>query len=161
MGHYNTSIICKNGHLISGDSNGNNSDNKYCRKCGAETITSCPYCNTPIRGRYEMDGIADFTSYEYVPSYCHNCGKPYPWTETALKSANALINEDENLNSSEKQQLAETLPDLIVETPTPKTQLSIARFKKLFRKAASYTADGVKEIIVDIASETIKKSLGF
>lgn len=160
MGYYATSIICKNGHLISGNSNGNTANNKYCTKCGSETITACLNCNTPIRGKYKADGVLDLTKYDYVPSYCHNCGISYPWTKTALETASLLINEDENLNSLEKQQFCETLPDLIVESPTPKTQLAIVRFKKFINKAATYTADGIRDIFVDIASETIKKSLG-
>ncbi|NEZ50199.1 DUF2321 domain-containing protein [Clostridium botulinum] len=160
MGYYKTSIICENGHLVTGDSNGNNIDNKYCRKCGAKTITSCLKCETPIRGRYKIEGFADLTSYNYVPSYCHNCGEPYPWTKSALEASKILINEDENLTNDEKQQFCESIPDLLVEESTPRTKVAIVRFKKFLGKAATYTADGIKDIFIDVASETIKKSLG-
>lgn len=160
MSGYKTSIICTNGHLITGSSNGDNSNNKFCTKCGAPTITSCPKCSTPIRGKYNMDGVLDLTPYKYVPKYCHNCGNPYPWTKNALDSAKLLINEDEQLSDTEKENFSNSLPDLIVDTPTPKTNVAVVRFKKYISKVASATADGIKDIIVDIASETIKKSLG-
>lgn len=161
MGTYRTAQICLNGHEIttSADSSPELTEN-FCSKCGAATITKCPNCNAPIRGYYHVEGVLSLGHKYKVPSYCHNCGKPYPWTKTALESAKALIDEDENLNSEEKKQFFETLPDLIVESPTPKTQLATARFKKFISKVATYTADGVKSIIVNIASETIKKSLG-
>jgi hypothetical protein len=161
MGYYKTSIICMNGHLISGTSNGDNSQNKFCRDCGAETIAKCSKCSTPIRGKYIMDGVVNLSPFNYVPKYCHDCGAPYPWTERALESARILINEDEELSSDEKEQFSNSLPDLMVDSPTPQTTVSIVRFKKYMLKAASWTADGIRDIIVDIASETIKKSLGF
>src|SRR2546421_294905 len=30
---------------------------KYCTRCGAETITTCLSCNVPIRGHYHLDGV--------------------------------------------------------------------------------------------------------
>ena len=162
MSYYHTAQICLNGHVITDifDSSPELGEN-FCNKCGAKTITNCPNCNASIHGDYEVEGVAVIgTTMTPAPAYCYNCGEPFPWTKTALESAKALIEEDENLNPSEKQQFSETLPDLIVESPTPKTQLSIARFKKFIGRAASYTADGVRDIVTDIASETIKKSLG-
>ncbi|WP_234121147.1 DUF2321 domain-containing protein [Clostridium hydrogenum] len=161
MPYYHIAQICLNGHKITtaADDSPELKEN-FCSKCGAATITNCPDCNTSIRGYYEVEGVFSLGNKYKVPSYCHNCGKPYPWTKTALESAKSLIDEDENLNSDEKKQFFDTLPDLIVESPTPKTQLAAARFKRFISKAATYTADGVKDIIVNIASETIKKSLG-
>ncbi|SHK46137.1 DUF2321 domain-containing protein [Tepidibacter formicigenes] len=162
MGYYHTAQICLNGHIIT-DSFDSNPEfrEKFCSKCGAKTITNCTNCNTAIRGDYEVPDICFFGSTMHTtPAYCHNCGEPYPWTKTALESAKLLINEDENLNQLEKQQFCESLPDLLVESPTPKTKVAVARFRKFLNKVAIYTSEGIKDIFVDIASETIKKSLG-
>lgn len=161
MGTYRIAQVCLNGHLItdSADVHPENKEN-FCSKCSAKTITNCPNCNDPIPGYYDVPGVFSFGETS-IPRFCRNCGNPYPWTETALEAARTLINEDENLSSDDKQKFSETLPDLIVESPTPKTQLAATRFKRFLSKSVSYTAEGLREIIVDIASESIKKSLGF
>lgn len=160
MGYYRTAQICLNGHLITDSADAYSElQEKFCSKCGSKTIMACQHCNSKIRGDYYVEGVWGVSDYD-IPAYCHNCGKPYPWTQAAIESAALLINEDENLNSDEKQQFRETLPDLIVQSPTPRTQVAVVRFKKFISKTASYTADGIKDIFVDVASETIKKSLG-
>lgn len=158
MSDYYGAQICNNGHLITAFADiGSELIQKYCSTCGAKTIMSCSKCNEPIRGR--LRGSWPTSEFD-IPAYCYNCGNPYPWTEAALEAATLLINEDENLNSEEKQQFCETLPDLVVKEATPKTKLAAARFKKFISKSASYTADGIRDIFVDITSEAIKKSLG-
>lgn len=163
MGYYLIAQICLNGHVITDSYNKNPEFHQnYCDKCGAETITKCPNCKTNIRGDYEVEGVAVISSrISPAPAYCYNCGNPFPWTKSAIDAAQLLINEDENLNPLEKQQFTDSLPDLFVESPTPKTQVAIVRFKKFLGKAATYTAEGIKDIFVDVASEAIKKSLGF
>lgn len=162
MSSYDIAQICHNGHIITSTYRSNSASHRdYCSKCGAPTITACPDCNTIIPGDYE----GDWENCELgevmtnVPAYCHGCGKPYPWTKSALESAALMINDDENLNPSEKQQFCESLPDLLVESPTPKTKLAVSRFKKFMAKSAEYTVNGIRDIFVDVASETIKKSL--
>ncbi len=158
MGSYDHAQICLNGHIITSAYNKNSSTRrKFCSSCGAPTITNCPDCNTLIPGDY-ING-SQYRKLTVAPAYCHGCGKPYPWTKSALESAQLMINDDENLNSSEKQQFCESLPDLLVESPTPKTKLAVSRFKKFIGKSAKYTADGVRDIFVDVTSEAIKKSL--
>ncbi|MBU3111772.1 DUF2321 domain-containing protein [Clostridium lacusfryxellense] len=162
MGFYHTAQICLNGHVVTNSFDKNVARRQdFCDKCGSKTIVNCTNCNATIHGNYQVEGVWNLQSTESTsPAYCYNCGNPYPWTETALESAKILINEDENLNSDEKLLFCKTLPELIVESPTPKTQVAIVRFKKLLSKTASYTADGLRDIFIDVASETIKKSLG-
>ena len=158
MSGYHTAQICKNGHLITAYADEYiDSCKQFCTECGAKTITCCSGCNTPIRGKAREYGYLGTLQ---IPAYCHNCGQPYPWTESALNAANTLIQEDELLNEQEKQQFKETLPDLVVLSPTPSTQLAATRFKRFIVKAAKPTGEAVKSIIADIASETIKKTLG-
>ena len=62
-------------------------NSKFCDKCGAESITKCPSCNSDIKGYYYSPGIVSLSEMA-IPSFCHNCGKSYPWTETALAAKN-------------------------------------------------------------------------
>ena len=58
---YDTAQICQGGHVINPTSVGSPAHNqRFCHMCGKAAITACPACT--------------------APSYCHNCGKGYPWT---------------------------------------------------------------------------------
>lgn len=58
MGHYNNATICLNGHVVS---KYQANYQKFCSKCGKETYSKCPECNSPIHGKYEVDGIVDLS----------------------------------------------------------------------------------------------------
>ena len=161
MGYYHIAQVCLNGHMINDSYDTHPELNQiFCSKCGSEAIAKCPNCGSNIHGDYEVPGVSWAGGTESPDAYCYNCGKPYPWTEKAINCARALIEEDDQLKPDEKQQFSDTLPDLIVQSPTPNTQLSAVRFKRLIAKAAVSTGDAIKSIIVDIASEAIIKSLG-
>ena len=157
MGHYETAQICLNGHVItSGVETSPNMVKKYCPECGAPTTAKCEHCNTGIHGYYHMDGVVSLYNYS-PPSYCHNCGKPYPWTETRIETARLLVQEDEQLSSTDKEILTSSIPDLLTETP--KTKLATTRYKKLISKAVNVTGQGLRDLLVDLVSESVKKSL--
>jgi hypothetical protein len=159
MGTYSIAQICLNGHCISPsvDRSPERSQN-HCRDCGAKTITQCPACNENINGTYNVPGVVAIGFEYHVPSYCHNCGKPYPWTNRAIEAAEALIDEDDGLSPDEKGKLSESLTDIITETP--KTQLASARFKKAFMVAGRFTAEGLRQFAIDFGCELAKKQLG-
>jgi hypothetical protein len=48
------------------------------------------HCNAPIRGH--LRGAFGASSLAAKP-YCHNCGKPFPWTERALAAAKLLASK--------------------------------------------------------------------
>jgi len=155
--YYDTAQICLNGHVISTmASSSPQSNQKYCAECGVQTITACTYCNSPIRGYYHIRGVFGFSDY-HKPSYCYNCGKSYPWTVASLEAASELADELEKLTADERQQLKESFPDLVKNTP--KTVVAETRFIKLMKKAGSETYDSMKSILIDVVSETVKKSL--
>jgi hypothetical protein len=58
------------------------SNKKFCDKCGSETITKCPKCQAYIQGYYHVEGVLGGFTYK-LPTFCHECGAPYPWTEKA------------------------------------------------------------------------------
>ncbi|WP_318531287.1 DUF2321 domain-containing protein [Lactiplantibacillus pentosus] len=106
---------------------------------------------------------AEMESYLYqlvgpvpIPKYCKNCGKPYPWTESAVKSAQDLISYSE-LSSDEVKDFQGSIPDLLSDTP--KTKLASTKFKIYAAKAGTVVAQGLRDILVDIASEAVKKSI--
>jgi hypothetical protein len=53
--------------------------------------------------------------------------------------------------------MKEIMPDLI--TDTPKSKVAETKYKIIMKKAGKATAEAVKELIICIASETIRKSL--
>lgn len=148
--HYAT--ICNNGHVASTFVY---DYIPYCEKCGEKTISDCLKCGTGIRG---VPDTLNFPIHDYkAPSYCFSCGQAFPWTETLIKNAVKLISLDDNLSDEHKDIIKNALPDLIVEKPT--SPVATAKYKKFIPGAAKYIQDGLKNLLVDVVSETVKKSL--
>lgn len=159
MTKYLTSQICMNGHMITSSIEFNPElKQNYCSKCGAKTITICPHCNAPLRGELYDDEIPIVGYKPSVDSYCTSCGKPYPWTESALQNTALLIQEEEELTEQLKSSLVSSLPDIITETPA--TNLAVVRVKKCLASAGKFTADAVRQFVIDFGCELAKKSLG-
>ncbi|WP_081601318.1 DUF2321 domain-containing protein [Thioalkalivibrio sp. HL-Eb18] len=155
--YYDTAQICLNGHVVNTlASSSPQSNQKHCAECGAKTITACAGCHAPIRGYYHVPGVIGFFDYD-KPRYCYNCGEAYPWTVASLEAAAELADELEGLSWEERQQLKDSFPDLVRETP--KTVVAETRFKKLMKKAGSEAYDGMKAILINVVTEAVKKSL--
>ena len=155
--YYRTAQICLNGHVSTPSVElSPEGGSKFCVECGARTINACPKCEARIRGFHIAPGILAVENYE-KPSFCHDCGTAYPWTQSALEAARELAEDAENLDPEERAALARSFDDLIVDTP--RTQVAISRFKRLIAKAGVGTANGIREILIDIASETAKRAL--
>lgn len=154
-GSYDVAQVCLNGHVINDSFKSFPAQNqKFCGKCGAPTITDCEHCKSFIRGSYSAPGI--FNS-RYDAGFCHNCGEPYPWTESRLKAARELAQEGEKLSKDEREQLTKSFDELVRDTPS--TGLSAMRFKKIIAKVGGPSAEAFKTILVDIATETAKRLL--
>ena len=96
--YYDTAQICLNGHVVSEFASSQpQSNQKFCAQCGLETIVACPSCSTAIRGYYNVPGVIGFFDYS-KPSYCYNCGKPFPWTAASLEAASELVDDLEALS---------------------------------------------------------------
>ena len=115
---------------------------------------SCPTCQTPIRGVYHGTIIHVPRA---VPAFCHECGSTYPWTKSRLQAARDLIELLEGVDESEKTALLGSLDDLIKDLP--QTQVAALRVKKLATKLSQESATVLRNLLVDIASETAKKIL--
>lgn len=153
---YDVAQICQNGHVINGLSTtepGNNQ--QYCDKCGAATITLCPKCQSPIRGA-STDQFGFMMDYS-APSFCINCGNPFPWTELKLKAAHDLAKEIDNISEDDRNMLQISIDDLVKDTPS--SNVAAMRFKKIMQKVGPPVLSLFRDILVDVVSETIKKSL--
>ncbi len=155
--YYGVAQVCRNGHATSDSVDKNPQFSQpFCDKCGAETITACPHCNTPIRGYYYSRFGVSLSAYT-PPAFCYKCGKAFTWTEGALEAAKELAGTLHGLSEPERQELARSLDDLVRNTP--KAQLAQTRFKTIMQKVGKDGYDGMKAILIDVVSETIKKSL--
>ena len=90
----------QNGHVITSNTNNTAHLSNFCSECRAETISSCPKCNTPIRGKYDVPGVMGISTYT-PPKYCHHCGHPFPWTESTLNSISELLDMQDQLTEDE------------------------------------------------------------
>ncbi|QSR89275.1 DUF2321 domain-containing protein [Methylacidiphilum caldifontis] len=154
---YDVAQICLNGHLINDAAQRYPMHNKnYCTICGAKSITKCENCNEDIQGMYYNPKYITIKEYT-IPSYCHFCGTPYPWTQTKIEAARIRIKEIESLSDEEKELLNQSINDLIKDTP--KTNLAIDRVKRIMLKTKQDIAMIIKSIIADIAAESVKQLL--
>jgi len=159
MGYYTTAQICLNGHTITTSAGTHPEfDSKFCDECGAATIMECQQCRTKIRGYYHTPGLSIPLGLGYVPpKFCHNCGKPYPWTDAKLAAAKEFTSEIEGLDAEEREILSKSIEDLVKDSPN--IEVAALRFKKLVAKAGKSAAEGFKNILINLVSEAAKKLL--
>jgi hypothetical protein len=152
---YDVAQICMNGHMIN-DACKNKP--QYCKKrcpaCGEETITTCPHCGAPIPGHYYIARIASIHN-NTMHQCCCECGKPYPWAERRKAAALELFIETLEMEKEQQEQLKRDLTD--ISTDNPRTQVASFRVARWIGKAGKETAGALRDILVDIASETAKK----
>lgn len=155
--HYDLAQICENGHVANSCARDYPVSNRaHCEKCGSRTITTCPACKAEIRGTYHVPGVIGFNHYK-APAFCYQCGEPFLWTAAAFCAAEVLAYEMDSLSDDEKESLKKTLPDLVRETP--RARLAETWFKKLMRKAGKERVEGMRGLLTDIVSETVRKTL--
>ncbi|MBU3205580.1 DUF2321 domain-containing protein [Clostridium algidicarnis] len=157
MGKYNTAQVCLNGHVITCSYETSlELRQPHCDKCGYDTIIDCPSCLSKIRGHYDVEyGLPD--SMKSAPAYCYNCGKPYPWTEAYIEATKELLKLEENISKEDFEYFSNNMDSIISDTP--KTKVVATKFKIFLNKASKEVSSGIRDILVDIASEAAKKTL--
>jgi len=53
-------------------------------------VFKCMECSAIIRREIHNDGVSDRGEIK-PPSYCHECGKPYPWTLERIKALIEMV----------------------------------------------------------------------
>ena len=155
--YFDVAQICENGHVANSmahDYPGSNQE--HCDKCGSPTIMDCPSCQTAIRGFYHVPVVIGGFDYD-APAFCYKCGEPFPWTAAALRAAVELADEFDGLTDGERVVLKKSLPELVRETPN--THVAETRFKKIMRKVGKEGYEGMRSLLTDIVSETVRKTL--
>jgi hypothetical protein len=156
---YDTAQVCSEGHVINwfaASRPDRNAD--HCDQCGSATIIGCPQCSEPIRGYLHAPysfvvGVAP----DGPPSFCHKCGKRFPWIERKLLAASALIDEADGLSGSEKEALTKCLGDLVRDVSA--TEVAVVRFKKYLPKAGAAVYSAIKQVMISVVTEGVKKQL--
>lgn len=152
---YYNATICLNGHVLSAYKP---NFQKRCSKCGTETYSNCTNCQAPIHGEADIEGSFVFGKNSYdLPYYCYECGTPYPWTQKILNNAVELLSLDDDLDDASKELIKNAIPELLVDTPT--TPLAVAKYRKGIKYAGQILKDSMHQLLVDVISETAKRSL--
>lgn len=122
------------------------------------SFSFCPNCNAPIRGIYDNPGIAIIGKRPYdIPYYCYECGSPYPWTNKILDNAVAIISMDENIDDNQKELIKNAIPALIIDSP--ETPVATANYQTIIGNAGQIVRNSLHNLLVDVVSETVKKTL--
>jgi hypothetical protein len=123
----------------------------HCTKCGTPSIHACPTCKAPIRGKRKYSA-ADYE----CPSFCHRCGRPYPWMDDKLRTAHDLLFHDDKLAYQERVELWDLLQYVM---SSPKADLAPAKSKLIaikIEKAAGPIKDFVTDLLAKYAAEMSK-----
>ena len=155
-------LVCANGHLLTGDINAYPGlVHNFCPDCGAEAIRACPHCKTNIPGDHYYreswtDQLEPAEQITKAPRFCGQCGESFPWTTSALEVARDLIPQLE-LDAVDKDALAESLPDLVRDTP--KTRAATIRWSQLLRKGGGAAAGALRDVLINVVSEAVSKAI--
>ncbi len=163
--NYDVQQVCENGHQITGCYNiSPEKQKKFCQECGAATIIACPACDVEIQGAVikvdeswagaRLGGLELFPVGPVdVPSYCSNCGKPYPWTENTIVAAIQMFAElgiDENEESTIDEDMHNIAKDI------PQAKPSAMRIKRICDKYGPVAYNVVMEFASKTAAEVLK-----
>lgn len=138
--------VCQNGHFMLGV----NSDAKYCSKCGEVTINGCIQCQRPIC-------VGPYYWMAPPPSFCTNCGKPYPWTEKKIAIAKEAVRQVDKLSDEDKAEIEKSIDSITIEGPN--THNAAKKVKTIAAKLGKQAYDIILKVITDVASESAKKIL--
>ena len=152
---YDTALVCAAGHVINSTRGLRpESDAKFCSKCGEQAVGACPSCSTTVRGEY----LEAMVTAEWIPpAYCHECGKPYPWTESALSAASELADSLEGLSADEVATLKEKLPALLGDTPS--TPVASHKVKTILEKVPESGKNVFEKVLSGVLTTAVKTAI--
>ena len=153
---YDIAQICLNGHVTNGSTQHMPEFSKaFCDNCGEATITICPECKNPIRGEY-WGGSISLESMK-APKFCINCGKPFEWTKRKIDSAKELATLSDGFTEADIKDFQNSIENIVSNSPN--IEVAKVKYLKYIKKAGVAVSNGLKDILVDIVSETVKKTI--
>ncbi len=153
-GYYTSAEVCLNGHIINVPAK---NLSQFCHECGKDIIRKCPKCESPIKGNYVDNNEILNSKFFKLPKYCDSCGTPYPWIQSKIDAVESVLKDTKKLNQKEKQEFENYIPDLIINTP--KTEIASLKAKNLMEKVGPVLSDMLKNILIDIVLEVVKKTI--
>jgi hypothetical protein len=162
---YDVQQVCENGHQITcGFHTHPEEQKKFCPDCGASTITACPACGKEIQGAkmrhimtmsdlgvsHHRKALEDIVS---LPSYCTNCGEPYPWTQRKIAAAIQAFIESGKLDKEEEKIISKDIENISKDIPD--AEPSAIRIKGIWEKYGPIC----RELILELMSRTAAKIL--
>ncbi|MBK7867372.1 MAG: DUF2321 domain-containing protein [Ignavibacteriales bacterium] len=107
------------------------------------------------QGYYHNPGI--YSTAPFIPpAFCYRCGKPFPWLASKIKAAVELAQIDEVMSEEESTKFSEYVTDISKDTPS--SNVSAKKITILLKKFSQSAAMEMRALLVDIASESIKKT---
>lgn len=153
VARYDSAAVCRRGHTFTAHAERAAEIAKRCVTCGSEIITECPACGERIRG------LASNVGAKYrPPDFCDHCGAPFPWLTRSgnIYQLQNLLDEAD-LDPATRLQVREELEALAQADLTEEEQRK--RWERV-KKLAPAVWDSGQKILVNVVSETIRKSMG-
>lgn len=157
---YDVMQVCENGHKITGCFDTKPERRKdFCDRCGEKTITACPNCDKEIQGdriKELHDGSWLQDKRVNTPSYCPNCGEPYPWTTRKRRKEESIqaFLESGKLDEEEKKTVGEDIEN--ISKNIPDTEPSAIRIKKIWKKYGPIAYEAIMEFASRTAAKILK-----
>jgi len=158
--------ICMNGHVINAHLTSDPDLNEmHCSRCGEETMIQCLECDASLRGARSNSSMANAAATEprsaaqreyERPSFCHECGGLFPWTECAIRAAIEQAMESDKLNEKEKHDFEENVRRLVRDPPA--AGIAANRISTIMSKSGKGAADVVRGVVIQFASRAILES---
>jgi hypothetical protein len=160
MGTYMPGAICRRGHVITSDTTTSGRLTSRCGECGAEVLTTCPACGKQIRGDYKVPGVLDLTGGYKAPSFCGDCGAPFPWVGRQGRIYELMNRLDqEDLDPATELTVREQLEALA--NPDIDEDEELRRWERVKKLAPDFWEKaGARAILVTLVSAYIKDKLG-
>jgi hypothetical protein len=158
--------VCLKGHLIQEHFRGELNEHlqtplrgleRFCSQCGSKTIAHCPNCHREIRNESLESLLSAIPSPTQLPSFCIDCGSPYPWVQWKIDTISGLIDQAEG-DKGEAQDLKDLLPSIVRETS--ETPLAIARWKGFLNSVVPSIREAFIKNLAQVGLEIVLKKLG-
>ena len=105
---------------------------------------------------YQVPGVCGPNKY-LRPAFCPGCGKAYPWTEKAMEAAKQLVDGTGTLSSDEKIAFNSNINVLVRNSP--EASVAAVTIKNFLSKAGVAIASALKDILIGVISETVRKTI--